>query len=207
MDDERQLGLFLLPLVLLPGETVPLHVFEERYRRLVEGVLDGGEFGVVLVEDDAIVGAGCSARVVDVVARHGDGSLDVLVRGVRRFAIRELVEPDDPERECLRARVAFFDDDDGEAPPALQQEVGREFRDLLRLLDVAEPHLPPGEGPLSFRLATALDLGPGTRQRLLEARRETERLEFLRKVFAWLRPRLELRKQREDAIRGNGKGY
>ena len=207
MDDERLLDLFPLPLVLLPGETVPLHVFEERYKRMVEGVLDGGEFGVVLVDDDALVGAGCSARVAEVVARHADGSLDVLAQGERRFVVRELVEPADPERECLRARVGFFDDEGGEPPEALVRAVAREFRELLRLLDAAEPRLPPGEGPLSFRLAAALDVGPGTKQRLLETRREDERLEFLHRVFEWLRPRLELRKRREDAIRGNGKGY
>ena len=59
---------------------------------------------------------------------------------------------------------------------------------------------------MSFRLAAAVDFGLPLKQRLLESRSESERLDFLMAVMKTLIPGLELRKQREEAIRGNGKG-
>jgi Lon protease-like protein len=74
-------------------------------------------------------------------------------------------------------------------------------------MDVQTPREPLGEGPLSFRLAAAVDFGAPLKQELLEARSETRRLETLLAIMETLLPRLVLRRQRESAIRGNGKGH
>ena len=74
-------------------------------------------------------------------------------------------------------------------------------------MDVESPDEPAGEGPLSFRIAAAVDFGAELKQELLESLSEEQRLEILLTVMASLLPRLEMRKEREDAIRGNGKGY
>ena len=78
---------------------------------------------------------------------------------------------------------------------------------MLALMDVETPREPVGEGPLSFRVAAAVDFGAPLKQELLESRSEEQRLETLLTVMTSLLPRLELRKEREEAIRGNGKGY
>jgi hypothetical protein len=66
--------------------------------------------------------------------------------------------------------------------------------------------VPRGDEPLSFRLASAVDFGVALKQRLLEAVSETDRLDLLVTVMQGLIPSLELRRDREEAIRGNGKG-
>jgi hypothetical protein len=71
---------------------------------------------------------------------------------------------------------------------------------------VESPRRPVGEEPLSFLLAAAVDFGVALKQQLLESTSETERLETLVTVIETLIPRLELRRDREEAIRGNGKG-
>jgi hypothetical protein len=73
-------------------------------------------------------------------------------------------------------------------------------------MDVEDPHEPAGEGPLSFRIASTVDFGAPLKQELLESLSEEQRLQTLLTVMTSLLPRLELRKEREDAIRGNGKG-
>jgi hypothetical protein len=78
---------------------------------------------------------------------------------------------------------------------------------MIGLMGVDDPRVPRSEDRLSFRLAAAVDFGLPLKQRLLESRSETERLEVLVAVMNALIPGLELRKQREEAIRGNGKGY
>ena len=204
---ETLLGLFPLPLVVLPGEVLPLHIFEERYRRLVGERLDGGEFGIVLAEEEAVREYGCTARVVELVERFDDGRLNILVEGGRRFRLLEVREPDDPETEYLVGAVEYYDDDEPDAPAALGDSVLEVFRQMLVLMDVESPRPPEGEGPLSFRVAAAVDFGAPLKQELLESPSEARRLETLLTVMQTLLPRLRLRREREEAIRGNGKGY
>ena len=76
------LPVFPLPLVLLPGELLPLHIFEPRYRELVARCLAGPEPFCVVLEDDAGVReVGCLARDLTVLERLADGRLNVVVSG------------------------------------------------------------------------------------------------------------------------------
>ncbi len=204
---EGLLGLFPLGLVLLPGEVIPLHIFEERYKKLIGERLEEGEFGVVLVEDDAVRECGTSARVVELIEEMDDGRMNVLVEGGRRFRILEVRAPDDPEAEYLSAEVEYYRDAEPDASPTLRDAILELFRTMLSLMDVESPQEPPGEGPLSFRIAGAVDFGAALKQELLESLSEEQRLETLLTVMTALLPRLRLRKEREEAIRGNGKGY
>ena len=204
--DDRLLGLFPLGIVLLPGEIVPLHIFEERYKKLIGERLEGGEFGIVLAEEDTVRECGTTARVAQLIEEFDDGRLNVLVQGERRFRIIEVHDPDDHEADYLTAEVDFYRDSQPEASELLRSGVLAVFEKLLAIMDVDSPEEPAGEGPLSFRVAAAVDFGAPLKQELLEALSEEQRLETLLTVMTSLLPRLELRKEREEAIRGNGKG-
>jgi Lon protease-like protein len=205
--DEVVLGLFPLGLVLLPGEVIPLHIFEERYKRLMDDCADGSEFGIVLAEDGGVRECGCTAVVAQVLEMLEDGRRNVLVQGGRRFRLLELREPDDPESDYLRAAIEHYDDAEPDAPRQLLDGVLDLFRRMLLLMDVESPKEPAGDDPLSFRIAAAVDFGAPLKQELIESLSEEQRLETLLTVMETLLPRLELRKEREEAIRGNGKGY
>lgn len=202
-----ELGLFPLSMVILPGEIAALHIFEERYKLLFNELLDGGEFGAVLVEKEGLREIGCGARVAELIERFDDGRMNVLVQGTRRFRLLEIRRPADLEAHYISALVEFVDDEVPEATPELKAATLEAFRRVLALLGVASAAEPPGEGPLSFRLAAAVDFGATLKQELLELLSEQARLETLLRVMEALIPRLELRKRRESAIRGNGKGY
>jgi Lon protease-like protein len=205
--DDRPLGLFPLGLVLLPGEVVPLHIFEERYKTLIGERLEEGEFGIVLAEEDSVRECGTTARVVQLIEETDDGRMNILVEGVRRFRIVEVLTPEDPESEYLTAEVEYYRDAEPEGSETLRDAVLELFATMLVLMDVDDPQEPGGEGPLSFRIASTVDFGAPLKQELLESLSEEQRLETLLTVMTSLLPRLELRKEREDAIRGNGKGY
>lgn len=133
--------------------------------------------------------------------------MNVLVKGERRFRIVEMRAPDDPEAEYLSAVVEYFSDTEPDASSELREAIIDLFRTMLSLMDVESPEEPPGEGPLSFRIAAAMDFGASLKQELLESLSEEQRLGTLLTVMTTLLPRLELRKDRQEAIRGNGKGY
>ncbi len=203
------IGLFPLRLVLLPGEILPLHIFEERYKTLIgECRATDSVFGVLLAEDDEMARKGCTAAVHEVIEELDDGRLNILAVGRDRFALRETIEPADPESGYLRGRIEVFGDIDEDVPPQekIEELAASLFRRMVELMGVEEPRVPGGTARLSFRLAAAVDFGRPLKQRLLESRSEAERLDLLITVMKALIPGLELRKQREQAIRGNGKG-
>ncbi len=169
--------------------------------------MDGGEFGIVLADDDTLHECGCTVRVAEVLEQLDDGRMNILVEGGRRFRLVEVREPDDAEAEYLSGLVEYYEDAEPGAPEALRDGVLDVFRKMLVLMDVETPRPPVGEGPLSFRVAAAVDFGAPLKQELLESLSEEQRLETLLTVMETLLPRLELRKEREEAIRGNGKGY
>jgi Lon protease-like protein len=204
--ETAMMGLFPLGLVLLPGEALPLHVFEERYKRLIgERRVDQGEFGVVLEDEGRIFECGCSAIITAVLEEFPDGRLNVLVEGRRRFRVLHVHEPPDPEGDYARADVQFFDDDEEGTQLAREGAVGA-FYKLLRLMGIESPQVPAGTAPLSFRLAAAVDFGVEVKQALLDSASESERLANLAGVIKALVPRLEAQRKRAEAIRGNGKG-
>src|SRR3954452_24297353 len=94
MDDgPRELPIFELPLVLLPGELVPLHIFEERYKRMIGDCLAREQpFGIVLRDDDGDRRIGCEARISDVSERFDDGRLNIGFSGERPFRVLDRFE-------------------------------------------------------------------------------------------------------------------
>ena len=87
-----ELGLFPLPIVLLPTERVPLHIFEPRYRELIDECLEtGGEFGLLFATDEgAVHEIGTRATVEEVLDELDDGRLNIIVEGRERFRLLEL---------------------------------------------------------------------------------------------------------------------
>src|SRR5450756_879686 len=123
--DEVALGLFPLGLVLLPGEVLPLHIFEERYKLLVRERLDGGEFGVVLADDGTLRECGCTARVAELLEELGHTG------GAPALAQRPVVREDDAELAAIEPLpheqlVALLEDVERQHLAGQQHEAERE---------------------------------------------------------------------------------
>ena len=100
--------LFPLNVVLLPETPLPLHIFEERYKEMINQCLEHDmAFGIVYATSSKIQTFGCTARVERVIHKYEDGRMDILIRGVKRFKILEVSE----EKSYLQAKVDFFDDE------------------------------------------------------------------------------------------------
>ena len=114
------LPIFELPVVLLPGERIPLHIFEERYKRMVGHSLDENEpFGVVLHDDDGARSIGCTARIEEVLERFDDGRMNIVVSGESPFRVLDRFEAGDyPAGE-----IELIDEDD-EVPPIDEDSAG-----------------------------------------------------------------------------------
>jgi uncharacterized protein len=194
--------MFPLGSVLMPGQILPLHVFEPRYRRLVGDCLEGDrEFGVVLIERGSEVGGGDVRSLVGTMATladaqaTADGRWAVVAVGVRRIRVETWLD-DEP---YPRAVVSDWPD----ATPSgdLNEAVARASQELRSLLGLAaEMGMPEVPLDLVFsadpieaagQLAAISPLGPADRQRLLSAPDAVTRLLLLSSLLAEEREVLE----------------
>ena len=168
-----ELGLFPLPLVLLPTERIPLHIFEERYRELIGECLDsGGDFGLVYADGDGVREVGTRARVTEVLARLPDGKLDVLVEGGNRFRLLELTTG----RSFHTGVVTPVEDADDPADRAAVERALGLF-DRLRELTRSDVDVPEADAsPLSYVLAARVEFSPDDKLELLNDLSERSRL-------------------------------
>jgi ATP-dependent Lon protease len=175
MTTER-IPLFPLTVVLLPGMTLPLHIFEQRYKRMMKTVIDEEiPFGVVLARENGIATVGCTAQVRRVARTYPDGRMDVITLGEAAYRVRAVHK----DKEYLEATVDMMPEDLQPGPAATAEELITLFTDCHLLLHGS----PPGEinfddradGLLAYRIASELPLELETLQELLEMRVEAER--------------------------------
>ena len=171
-----ELGLFPLPLVLLPTERVPLHIFEERYRELIGECLDtAGEFGLVYADDDGVRDVGTRARVTEVLARLADGRMDILVEGGDRFKLLELTTG----RSFHTGLVSPIEDDDDPAGPDSVERSLALF-DSLREVTGSDVDVPEADAAqLSFVLAGRVEFPPDDKLQLLRDVSERRRMDLV----------------------------
>lgn len=95
---EENIPLFPLGIVVLPGETRFLHVFEQRYKNLFEDIeKSNGTFGIPFIRSGSIDGTGSFVKIEKVLARYPNGELDIAVKGVDIFNTVEYND-EHPER-------------------------------------------------------------------------------------------------------------
>ena len=172
--ETRDLGLFPLDLVLVPGERIPLHIFEPRYRQLyADCVLEDRPFVLVRAEDGQASQIGCAARFDELLQRSEDGRLSVMVRGVEPVEILEETEGSLYFSALCRTLV----DEPGPVDAALAEEARTLFTELSKRVTGESRAIVPEEGiPLSYAVAGTVEIVAPIKQLLLESREENARL-------------------------------
>jgi hypothetical protein len=186
----------------MPGATLPLHIFEPRYRQLtvdlVTGVVPDKQFGVVAVREGWTAGddadeensglhrVGCTAELID-ARRLPDGRFDIVTRGVRRF---RLLNVDAESRPYLTGEVEYVPDEPAGAPdelPALATAARAAHRRYCvtawRSGEWSEPADEVGSDELAHLLAADCLLPMSDRQLLLEQTSPEIRLRMVRALL------------------------
>jgi Lon protease-like protein len=176
----REIGIFALPTVLVPGERMPLHIFEERYKRLIGDCLEAEEeFLLLYADEDGTRELGCAARVEEVLDQLEDGRMNIVVAGTDVLQVKEITRG----RQYTTALVE---------PAAEDLVTGEEtgpVLDLYRQIAAAgggdpEEDLLAGEEPLSYAIMARVDFPAAEKQRVLELRTESGRLMALVDLLA-----------------------
>ena len=192
--------LFPLGLVLLPGELVPLHIFEERYKQMIGECLDQErEFGILWLADDELKDVGCAARITRVLEQFDDGRMNILVEGTTPFRLeRRIGDLDYPAGD-----VELLDDEPGADDAALER-TRTTYADLVEEVTDSRPEAEALSGLSAYGMAATVDINPAAKQALLELRSEPARLEQLEGLFAEALRRIRTATRVAEQASGNG---
>jgi Lon protease-like protein len=199
--------LFPLGIVALPGEIVPLHIFEDRYRRMVETCLAAiagsaeSEFGIIWLSDQELKPVGCACAIERVLERLEDGRMNILVRGTRPFRLLERQD----ELPYPAGTVEFLADEQEQLDEQAAGGAREVYRDLVQ--QATDRSLTAGElGEMdAYGMAATVEFGVDAKQQLLELRSENARLGLLTLLLKAAIKRLELLERAEERARSNGK--
>jgi Lon protease-like protein len=194
--------LFPLGIVALPTESVPLHIFEDRYRRMIEECLQAErEFGIVWLSEEELKPIGCACAIDKVLERMHDGRLNILALGTRPF---RLVERQDDLRHPAGV-IEFLADDPEQPDPEAARTTHELYAELVE--QATDQRLEEDEllAMDAYRMAATVEFGPDAKQELLELRSENARLRLLALLFRAAIKRLELVERAQARARSNGK--
>jgi Lon protease-like protein len=200
----KDFPLFALGTVALPTESVPLHVFEDRYRTMIEECLDDeSEFGIVWLSDEDLKSIGCACEIERVLERTEDGQLTILVRGTRVFRLLER-QDDLPYPagivEFVAEREEVPDGDAAREAHELYAELVEQATDRV----LSERELAAMD---TYSMAATIDFGVEAKQELLELRSENARLRLLTLLLRAAIKQIEFAERTELRARSNGKVY
>ena len=191
---DRTIPMFPLSLVLFPGQILPLHVFEDRYRTMVEEIIDKDrEFGVVLIERGSEIGGGDTRKSVGTLAeiidseKSNDGRWLLITKGTKRIETSRWLE-DSP---YPRAEVSFLDEEEFLSGDTEDwHKIVTHMRRVLTVLselgdDVAPISINISEDPHvgSFQMSSILPITPFDSQKLLEVDSVSKRCTLLKKFL------------------------
>lgn len=194
--------IFPLPIVLLPTEVVPLHIFEERFKAMIDLCLtDDSEFGIVWLSDDGLKEVGCTARVTEVLERMDDGRMNVLVEGSTPFRLVERHE----EHLYPAGTVELLGDRTEDVEGAVREDAHQGFATLVERVTDQRPEESILSDLDAYEMAASVDFGLEAKQGLLELRSEQARLRLLARLFSSAMERLDVAEKIAERAGGNGK--
>ncbi|HSL88825.1 MAG TPA: LON peptidase substrate-binding domain-containing protein [Ignavibacteriaceae bacterium] len=181
----KKIPLFPLQLVVFPNSRYPLHIFEERYRKLLQKCLaESSGFIIVSKFKTRISDVGVFVKVSEVIKKYDTGESDIIVKGIKRYLIGDVsMNPDG----YLEATVEDYEDDDPGTDFSLLEKMKEKFEEIL---NKANFHLDESfwkrfkeSETKSFKVAEKSGLTLEQQQELLILKEENLRLSYLIEYF------------------------
>lgn len=180
--------IFPLGLVIYPGENLNLHIFEPRYKQLInECYSDAKPFGIPSVINKKVCEMGTLVRVSEISKVHENGELDIKTQGLRVFRVLEVINAV-PDKLYSGAIVNYPEDPDELGHRELMQKVVNGIRELHKLLKVTKDFKKPDQELISYDVAHHAGLSLEEEYELLNLPMEIQRQEYLKRHLSRVLP-------------------
>ncbi len=177
-----KIPIFPLPLVLLPGEKLPLHIFEEKYKKMVEHCLKHNKnFGIINSKNKDLLTIGCIASIDQLFGSdvYDNNEYDILVTGTERFIVKGY----DDSNIYRQAYIKSWKDLEKKVNQDLLDETNIFLYEVLMKLG-ASSKIPQIDMPKnSFEIASMLDIDKRAKKILLKSQSENDRLIILKRIL------------------------
>jgi ATP-dependent Lon protease len=206
MNVMTKIGLFPLGLVLFPEAVYPLHIFEERYKQLINECIEEGKvFGINLMTEKNMQHIGCTAKVSDIMKTYPDGKLDLLVTGISRYKIIKFSQSEKP---YYTAEIEYIEDNEKDISTLLLDdsiELFNKIAENLRSIKVDKitRNELKTEQP-SFYMAQKAGLSFPQKQYLLEMLSENKRMEYVISHMRKILPIIKNKDQMNEILKNDG---
>ena len=194
---------FPLGIVVFPGEQVNLHIFEPRYKQLINDCYgEQKAFGIPLVLENAVAEMGTLVRITEIAEVHTDGKMDIRVRGEKVFRILELVKsiPD----KLYSGAIVHYPDNHTRQEPQLLQQVLLFIRELHKLIGVVKDFKKDDRDLCSYDLAHHAGLSVEEEYEFFGLLYELQRLEYLKRHLSKILPVVSGIESLKERIQLNG---
>jgi len=195
--------IFPLGIVVYPGEKLNLHIFEPRYKQLInECFKEKKPFGIPSVLSNGVAEMGTLVEITEIAEVYQDGKIDIRTRGLKVFRILEVIKslPD----KLYSGAIVNYPPNDETTHKMLAQKVIAAVRDLHRLLNVTKDFSKPDELLTSYDIAHHAGLTLEEEYELLQLLHEMQRLEYLKRHLAKVLPVMAGMETLKEKIQLNG---
>lgn len=195
--------IFPLGIVVYPGEHLNLHIFEPRYKQLInECFAESKPFGIPTVLNNAVSETGTLVQITEIVEVYEDGKMDVRTNGLQVLRILELVKsiPD----KLYSGAIVNYPKNRDTAPAALRQKVLAAVRELHHFLNVTKDFKKADDALTSYDVAHHAGLSLEEEYELLGLLHEAQRLEYLKRHLAKVMPIVSGMETLKEKIQLNG---
>ena len=195
--------IFPLELVVYPGELVNLHIFEDRYKQLInESASSNKPFGIPSVIKTRVEELGTLMQVVEISEKFEDGRMNIKTIGLKVFRVLEIIK-DVPDKLYSGAVVSYPGNDET-LNQRMIQPVVTGIRELHKLLQVEKDFKKPNEELTSYDIAHHAGLTLEEEYEMLGLFKEEQRLEYLKRHLTKVIPFVAGAESIKQKIKLNG---
>jgi len=197
--------IFPLNIIVYPGEPLNLHIFEPRYKQMVQDCLtEKKHFGIPpVMEAQPNNDLGTLMEITELVATHEDGTMDIKTKGLSVFRILEKISSI-PEKLYSGAIVNYPESIPDPGSSYMSRAIVNEVKRLYELLNLSERFPADREEMLSYEIAHLVGMSQHQEYELLGLFTEIHRLEYIRRHLANIVPVIKELENMKARIQRNG---
>ena len=196
--------IFPLGIVVYPGESVNLHIFEPRYRQLInECYAESKPFGIPTVINNKLNEMGTLVRITEMVSTYENGEMDIKTQGVMVFRVLEMIRSI-PDKLYSGAIVNYPENIEGPGKQELMQRIIKAIRELHKMLNIEKDFHKSDEELTSYDIAHHAGLSLEEEYELLGLFREEQRQEYLKRHLSKVLPVIAEMEVLKERVKLNG---
>jgi len=196
--------IFPLSVVVYPGEKLHLHIFEPRYKQLINECNESKKpFGIPSVVNNQQQELGTLVELTDIVQTYENGEMDIKTQGLKVFRVLEIIKTI-PEKLYSGAIVNYPENDEDAGNRELMQKVVKGVLELHRLLNISKDFRKPEAELRSYDVAHHAGLSLDEEYEVLGLLKEIQRQEYLKRHLQKVLPMLMEMEHLKDKVKLNG---